>query len=77
MDTIVSGYGIAELLELPEHQGASPDVTPNGRAAADKLIEILWRQPVNKRVALALIIRDYWTASNEQWERRLDEEWRP
>ena len=74
MDTIVSDYGLAELLDLPEHQGASPDVTPKGRAAADELIEILWRQPVSKRIALALIIRDYWTASNEQRERRLDEE---
>ena len=79
MDTIVSDYGLAELLALPEHQGARPEVTPKGRGAADAFIELVWRAPADRRAALVKITEDYLAASNAQRERererRLDEEW--
>ena len=52
----VFDYGLAELLELPEHRGAPPGITPRGRACADRLLALVWSVPPDRREAAVAAI---------------------
>ena len=72
-DTIVSTHGIAELLEMPRHL-ADPRLCPKGRGILDRLTEIMWTLPREKRPAFVALAEAVCAQQNARRERRLGEE---
>ena len=74
MDTIVSTHGLTELLEMPPHLAADPRLCPKGRGILDRLTEIMWTLPREKRPAFVALAEAVCAQQNARRERRLDEE---
>ena len=74
MDTIVSGYRLAELLELPDHVAPRREVSPKARAVCDRITALMWSLPPDRREAFVAAVEAGVALLNERDQRRRDEE---
>ena len=76
MDTAVLDHGLPELLALPHHFPATPDISPRARAVADHMTAVMWSLPPDKVRPFVALAEAYVARVEARRQQRREEEMR-